>query len=272
MVAPAARRAEGMGYYLTSQSVGSALAPAIGVWLFTNVGANSAFVTAGVCATGAALAAAMTIAPGRPILASNAAPATPMKQTWLGRFLEPSVATPMAILTLIQLNQVTINAYSPLYFRAIGVGGVEWFFILQGVLAVISGALAGRWGDRVGRIKALVIGLSIQCVGLLVLWHFRDLGWLAAAGGIYALGNGASGTALYALAADRAPAARRGAAMATYTMGYQLGSGLGAVIWGFTIERLGYEPLYACALLPMLAAMALGVVQGHQTRGAAATA
>jgi hypothetical protein len=32
---------------------------------------------------------------------------------------------------------------------------------------------------------------------------------------------------------------------------------VGAVVWGFTIERLGYEPLYALALLPVLAAVAL---------------
>ena len=80
---------------------------------------------------------------------------------------------------------------------------------------------------------------------------------LIAAGGLYTLGGGMSQPSLYALAADRAAPGRRGAAMATYTMGFQFGGGVGAVLWGTTIEHLGYSVSYACTVLPMLVAMGL---------------
>ena len=263
MVVPLARRGEGMGYYLISQSVGSALAPAVGVWLFTTQGANAAFAVAGLAAAGATLAAWLTTNPSRAVPPPAAGAGPTAAGPWWARVFEPSVFAAMAILALTQVNQVLINAYVPLYFQGIGVGGVEWFFVVLGVMTVVSGTVAGRLADRVGRVAAIYAGLGTQCVGLLLLWQGRELTWLAAGAGLYALGNGACGTALYALAADRAPADRRGAAMATYTMGYQLGAGVGAVVWGFTIEKLGFEPLYALALLPLLAAAALTLARSR---------
>jgi predicted MFS family arabinose efflux permease len=75
---------------------------------------------------------------------------------------------------------------------------------------------------------------------------------------------GVSQPSLYALAADRSHPARRGAAMATYTMGFQLGSGVGALVWGTTIEWFGYSVMYACTLLPLLAAIGVAIFEGRQ--------
>lgn len=258
-LAPAARRAEAMGYYTMSQSLGTAIAPAIGIALLTSVGAGAAFSTSAVLGMLAFVAALLTHAPA-PL--PRPSPASVARQPGgLARFVEPSVLSATGLLTLVQLNQPVLSSFAPLYFRSIGVSGVEWYFVGQGVMSIVSRAALGTWADRIGRARSLLAGFALQAAGLLLLWQSKDLLPLVLAGGVYTLGSGIAQPSLYALAADRADPARRGAAMSTYTMGFQLGSGVGAVVWGVVIEQFGYSMMYACTLIPLAAAI------GSVTRG-----
>jgi predicted MFS family arabinose efflux permease len=60
-----------------------------------------------------------------------------------------------------------------------------------------------------------------------------------------------------ALAIDRAVPRRMGATMATYTLGFQLGLGAGAVAWGFLIDAVGYPGPYVGAIVVQIALLAL---------------
>jgi predicted MFS family arabinose efflux permease len=51
-----------------------------------------------------------------------------------------------------------------------------------------------------------------------------------------------------ALAIDRADPRRMGAAMATYSLGFQLALGAGAAAWGFVIDAFGYPGPYIGAI------------------------
>jgi MFS family permease len=284
-LAPVTRRAEAMGYYTMSQSFGTAVAPAIGIGLLASYGAGAAFSASAVCGIAAFVAALMTQAPPRvtahvtnvtpgvtevthvtpgvtPEVTNVTPHVTPEPRFWLARFVEPSVISVTAILTLVQINGPVISSFAPLYFRSMGVSGIEWYFAGQGVMSIFSRALLGTWADRIGRARSLLLGFGIQIGGLIMLWLSADLILLTIGGALYTLGQGVSQPSLYAMAADRADPARRGSAMATYTMGFQLGSGVGAVVWGSTIEHFGYHVMYACTLLPMLAAIGMAAREG----------
>ena len=64
-----------------------------------------------------------------------------------------------------------------------------------------------------------------------------------------------------ALAIDLAPRERLGAAMATYTMAYQLAEGGGGLLGGLMIDLAGYRTMYLMMILPCLAS--LWVVFNH---------
>jgi MFS family permease len=261
MVAPAMRRAEAMGYYTMSQSLGAAIAPAIGIWLITNVGPPAAFSTSAVFGLLALVAAVLTTPPH---IAHAHEPASGDASVGRGRLsglIEPSVVSVTAILGLVQINGPMVSSFVPLYFRSIGVSGVELYFLCQGLMSIASRALLGPWADRVGRARSLLFGFAVQLGGLVLLWQSRDLVLLIMAGALYTLGQGMSQPSLYAWAADRAAPTRRGAAMATYTMGFQFGSGVGAVLWGSAIEHVGYSVSYAATGLPMFVAIGLVLVQ-----------
>src|SRR5262249_251397 len=109
-----------------------------------------------------------------------------------------------------------------------------------------------------------LVGFLLQAAALVLLWQSKELLLLVIGGGIYTLGSGIAQPSMYALAADRADPARRGAAMATYTMGFQLGSGVGRVLWGLIIERFGYSVMYACTRVPLM--LAIGSVSTAMAR------
>lgn len=261
MLAPVQRRAEAMGFYTMAQSLGTAVGPAIGIGLLSNFGAGAAFSVSGLFGVAAFGASLLTHAPppAAPPRPTPVARAESSSQPWLGRLIEPGIITATLMLTLVQINQPMISSFAPLYFRSIGVSGVEWYFAGQGLVSILARALLGSWADRIGRTRSLMLGFGVQMVGLLTLWQSSELALLTLGGGLYTLGAGVAQPTLYALAADRAAPARRGAAMATYTMGFQLGSGVGAVFWGTTIQNFGYHVMYGWTFVPLLGAIALAL-------------
>jgi len=45
---------------------------------------------------------------------------------------------------------------------------------------------------------------------------------------------------------------RRGAANATFFLGFDLGIGVGAILWGIIAENFGYQLIYLLAIIPAI--------------------
>ena len=176
---------------------------------------------------------------------------------WFSRIFEPSALLGTSILAAMQLNTPALYNFVPLYFLSLEVPHIEMYFLAQGVTSMVGRGALGRWADRVGRMRSIAYGCVIQLGGLVLLGQSTALVWLVVAGVIVTLGQSITHPSLYALVIDRAPADRRGMALATYTMGFQLGSGVGAVLFGVVIERFGYRVTYLASLLPVLLALAI---------------
>jgi MFS family permease len=267
---PANRRAEGVGYFTVTQSCGIAFAPVLGIWLFNNYGPSPAFIVAG----GFALAALIVIlradqrrVPRAAAQQPASTPAPISSQSLLGRVIEPTALLSTSLLSLMQFNVAVFSTYVPLYFLAMNIPLVELFFLATGVASMLGRGSLGRFADRIGRFRSITLGSIIQIGGLLLMGQSADLIGLTAGGIILTLGQSVSHPSLYALVIDRAPAERRGAALATYTMGFQLGSGVGAVVYGFVIQYLGYHTMYQLSLLPVIAALITTLVVWRKRAG-----
>ena len=79
---------------------------------------------------------------------------------------------------------------------------------------------------------------------LLLATQATSIGPLLLAGSLFAVGCGVSVPVGTAIVIDRSPAERMGSAMGTYTIGFQLASGLGAGIWGIVIDNAGFAVAY----------------------------
>ena len=249
LIAPPRRRAEAISYFTLAQKIGLTVAPALGLFLFYQFGFGINAALAGTMALSIVLVAR---------LARPTAPVAPAARpaSWRGSIFEFGALPGAIIMTLVQLNQPLRGPFVPLFAREAGIEHVELFFLTQGAIGIVARAWLGSWADRAGRFRSIFLGLTVQLAGLALMLAAGNLAVLVIAGMLYSVGNGMSEPSVYAIVIESAPKERQGAAMATYTMSFQLGSGIGSVVGGLIIEHLRFQAAYTLALIPGLAAMA----------------
>jgi MFS family permease len=249
-IAPATRRAEAAGYLSMFQSAAQAISSPLALWI-VGLGAanfNPVFLLAAVCGLGGALLARGMREPVQPR-------GRPLKAPDFRRFasmLDRDVWLPFALQTCLLLSFPALTSFVALYVQRIGLSpaSAAWYFLANGLTAVIVRFSLGRWVDRFNRGLTSAVGFAIISVAIVQLTLVSSELQLVAAAVVYAIGYAICISGLTAMAIDMANPHRRGAAMATYSMANQLGAGFGAAISGAIIEAAGYRAMYAATLLP----------------------
>lgn len=185
--------------------------------------------------------------------------ARPARAAEAGALLEPSAVLPMLYQLLMNSVLSLFVVYPPLFAAQHGlpVSDLVVYYPVYGFTFIVSRLVAGRLVDRIPRVSVAIVGASLAGVSLLVAAAATGVVLLTVAGVLYAIANGASAPATTALVMDRAPAGRVGAAMATYTLGFQFGSGLGAAAWGFLIDAAGFVVPFIVGALLQFALLAI---------------
>jgi MFS family permease len=257
-VAPRERRGEASGYYNLATSVPIALAPALALSLVANPGYSfgAVFLLAAACGA-AAFVVAWSLKLVAPQLEAEDANrrATAVRPSFTG-FVDKRVFLAAGLLLTLTVTQVTTGAFLPLYARSLGVDNIGIYFIETGVIGIVAQVLGGRFLDRGHRGGWIVAGFAIMIVSMLLLFAAQSLPMILVAGFFNALGNAILNTILLVLAMDLADPERPGAGMATYSISYQLGAALGAPVFGFVIEHLGFGAMFLGSVL----ALSVGLV------------
>jgi predicted MFS family arabinose efflux permease len=107
-------------------------------------------------------------------------------------------------------------------------------------------------------------GAHLQVVGLLLITMVANLFGMICAGALFMAGNAIGSSTTLAFAVERADPARRGKAMATFSMAYPLSYGLGSLLAGSAVEGAGYVGMYL--LLAALEAIGLIFLLMNGTR------
>jgi len=245
--APETRRGEASGYYTSATASVVVLFPAIALWLIDrpSLGFTSVFVLA-IAASGAGAVLSQLVL-GR--LAQRPVPRDPASAAAAPRgmasLVEPSVL-PATVLNLCSnLAFPAVTAFLPLYARELGIGDVAIFYILAGVGSALIRPLLGSKSDTLGRGMMIGGGFVLQIVGFFLVLIANDLAIVLVGGVLAALGNAINSSATTALAMDLAPQERRGKAMATFSMSFQMGQGFGAIIAGALADAAGLRSMYA---------------------------
>ncbi len=265
LLAPATRRAEALGWYTMAQRTGTALGPISALWVLDHFGFEPAFLVGACVAYMIAVAAFLT----RPAAAINLGPAQ-SRGSGLRSFIEPGALLGAALITLMSSTGPAMNAYMPLYFRNLGLSHIELYYIAYGVTGIACRPIIGTFADRIGRMQAISLGFGLQLVGMSLLALSADFPGIVAGMMVHTVGYAISEPSLYALGIDGSPANRRGAAMATITMAFQLGGGIGFTLSGFLFEFVGYREAYTVLLLPVSLALIVSLWVWRRRRRAAA--
>lgn len=254
--APTKRRAEASSYLTLFQNGPSSLSQPLALWILVWSASNYSLLfllaaAAGICASVASAQIPFArILPPRQV--ETVGPMTDPVAAGVAGLVDRGVLLATVLLSSLTMVQPAALAFVPLRAREIGidVDTVAWYFVVVGAASVVGRGTLGRISDRLGRGVSLVAGLSLAMTGMVVLAFATNLAWLMVAAVAYAVGAALHQPATMALAIDRADPRRRGRAMASYSLGFQLGVGGGAVLAGALAEWLGYSAMYLAMLVP----------------------
>lgn len=252
-IAPPQRRGEAVGYYSTAQGIAFGVVPAVALWLLGWLGYTGVFLIA--AASGLCVAVAVVVMPGQ-----AREPVRPTGEGFWRSLVEPDALLPCALDFLTKLPYAATSVFVPLYaaYRGMALDSLLIYFLACGVAGLVTRGWLGGWSDRIGRGRAIALGTVLPIAALLIMSQAADIVTLTLAGILYGFGQAAAAPAIMALAIDRSRPERRGAAMATYSLAFQLANGGGGLVCGLLIKTLGYQQMYfAVTLAPLLGLLLL---------------
>jgi MFS family permease len=235
---PPARRAEAVGVYGTGGLVAVAVGPAVGEFILGAAGFPAFFA-----ATVAAALAAFTLAalvPAPPITPASRGP----RLGWAGWVPFLPVLLPAF---QYGLANTIVFIFLPPFAHALALPRVGPFYIAYTGAAILVRFGAGGLADRIGRQRVIVPALGAMTAGVLVCSGLHATWLLVLIGLLNGTAQGFVMPAANALAVERAPAGRRGQALAFYNGANLVGATLGASGFGWLVQACGYRPAFVLA-------------------------
>lgn len=271
-VIPRKRMGEGMGYFGLGNAVTTATGPMIALALIAGGSFNNVFYVAALSlAVGTLLMylfnyeKAMNLQFGGAARQADLQPGRDTPQgsmkTRLWSLFEKS-AIPYTVVSV--LSSVAMSAtlsFLMLFAAGQGIRNAGLYFTFSAVFMVLARLLTGRLSDRHGTLFALIPGFLLVIAGFACLLLSVKIPLLYYLGGVLAgLGNGMASPALNAAVIRAAPDHRRGAASATFMLSYDIGFGLGAILWGVVIDLAGFTALFAGCMISIALAVLFSII------------
>ena len=252
--APADRRGEAAGYYTSATTSATIAFPALGLWLMTGPGGFQAvFVLSALLALLGIPVALSLMEKKAPLKASVSVPG----ERGRTQLIERGVLVATGLNLCSSLVSPSIMAFLPLYARSLEIENIGLFYVLTGAINIVMRPVLGKKSDAIGRGPAVAIGLAAQLLGLALIIAASGLGLILVGGLFVAIGSSMIGSTTTALAMDLANPLYRGRAMATYSISYQIGAGIGAVLSGALADWIGLRGMYAGSIVITLAGFVL---------------
>src|SRR5262249_43085768 len=169
----------------------------------------------------------------------------------------------MVVLLLFTSANALFLVYPPLLApeRGIPVSDLTIYYPAYGLVLVLTRLASGRALRGVPPSRAIAAGGGLAAAALLLGAVAHSLLVLPGSALVFGLGYGFTTPAAQASVMERASRDRLGAAMATYTIGFQVGTGLGAAFWGFLVGPAGYAGTFLIGAAIQVALIGLTVLR-----------
>lgn len=245
-VMPESRLSEGIGYLGLTNSLSTAIAPALALFLISAVDyPNTFLVVFALAAVGVVINASVRYEKNQPPRQKEMAK-RPLR--WSDLFEKASLLPSVIILFLSGAN-TALTTFLATYGEARGIPQVGLFFTWNAAAMAVARLSCGWLSKRFGERPIMKAGTILCFIGYLVIFFSSSSPGLWAAGLVYGFGYGIVYPILNAMAVVNAGKERRGAANATFLMFLDMGIGIGSLLWGLAIDFLGIRWLYLlCAV------------------------
>ncbi len=243
-LAPDDRRGEAASYFSVALYAGLALGPALGETVLDRSGFDAVWIVAGVLALVAAVL-------------GTATPRSVSHELQPFRLLHPTAVPPGFVLFLGLLPFVGFSAFLSLYGPEVQVDDVAPFFVLYGGLVLVIRIVGARLPDQLGWRRASTAALVVLGAAgvLLGAWASSAGVWVATF--FLALGMSLLFPALFSSMVASVPASERGQAVGTFSVFFDLASGIGPPVLGLVVSLVSYRAAFAVAGLCALGGLAM---------------
>ncbi len=242
-IIPRKRYGEGMGYFGLTNSLATAIAPAVGLFIMEAAGFKPLFIT---CA-GVAIVVLLLLSQ----LKFSALP--PKQKVDTNRPLLYKIAhlfnkdaIPAAIfIFLAAVPSGAIYSFIALFAAEESLGSGGLFFTLQAIFTGVSRIFAGKIADKKG--EGPMVYMSVACfvinIILLVVGHSQLLFCVSAC--LMGLGLGLCIPAMQTMAVRIVPPERRGSASSTFLCSWDVAWAIGGIIGGVLVDAAGFRAMFA---------------------------
>jgi multidrug resistance protein len=236
---PIERRGESMGLLSAVESIGFAVGPLLGGILFSLGGMNLPFLSCSILAL-LAMALIWVFIPGL------SEPKIEQRRWW-ERYGFSSIHSPdIRLLCVIGFAEAfvwgMIITLLPVMASDLGVppSKIGWLFSAYFVVYIFLQRPVGKWSDRQGRKKPILVGMSIYTGAVLLLSQSNSLVYLMVVLAIAGAGLGIYSPSVRVAIADLSSEKLRGASMGFFMTTRMFGFFLGPNISGLMADRFGH--------------------------------
>ena len=245
---PQSQMTQGLAYFAVGQTITSAFAPSLGIWLGSLYGYSFTFLGAAALVLLAAVLAFLIVRPNQHRVSK------PTHRLTIGDFISKE-ALPFGILAVAVAGATGVeNGFIALYGQQLGFGNVGWYFTIAAIALFISRIGSGKLADR-HTSMVISLGLGMISVAFLLLGISNvsnGIVLFASAAILKALGLGAVQPTLQAASMRSVSEERRGAASCTYYLGTDVGQAFAPIAGGSIAATGGYGFMYLVFVLPQL--------------------
>ncbi|PGT80232.1 MFS transporter [Bacillus sp. AFS040349] len=252
-IIPPKRRGEGMGYYGLSGNIALAFGPSLGLSLAGMITFKQLFL---ICAFLGIVA--LILSSRIQYKQVEKSQQTTKKDKW--DFYEKSALQPAMLLFFITVTFGGIASFLPLYAEQKGILGIQWYFLVFAIALMASRTFAGKIYDRKGHQAVFIPGAIFIMIAMILLSWLPSTTILLTAAVLYGIGFGSVQPALQAWSIEKAPKNRRGMANATFFSSFDLGVGIGALLFGQIGHVYGYHTIYQTSAISVSVSIILYIV------------
>ena len=259
--APPARRGEASGYYGGVPASATILFPAVALWLIESSwgGFRASLVAARwLVLLGAGAAAMLAREVPRSPRKALADSAEPWWREILNVF-DRHIILAAGLMITLHISLPCFSSFVVLYARERAVDSFGWYFVATGVTSMLARPLLGTLSDKIGVVRSLIIAFALESVALLMMPLAGNLLSFMVGGALYFMGSAIGGARILALAIEKAPAERRGRAIASFSVAFPLSNAIGATLCGFVVDLAGYSWMYVASALPCAIGLVLTI-------------
>ncbi|AST90998.1 MULTISPECIES: MFS transporter [Sutcliffiella] len=250
-IVPKKRLGEGIGYYGLSNTLATAIGPALSIYLIQQFNYQVLFIVAGLIGLISIVCSLfITYEKRNP----NAFVKSKQKRK-ISELLFEKTALPTGLVTaFVYVAMGAALTFIPTFALSLGIVDIGLYFTVYSFALLFTRIVGGKLADKYGSSYVIIPGLFIMAGSFVVLAYASTLGGFIISGVLYGLGLGFVEPALNAVMIKLCPPDRRGAGNSTFFTAKDLGSGGGAIALGFISLQAGFKAVFLLSALSIIIA------------------